>query len=120
MSPVLYNQGIDANPNTTNVDSATIELRENDGANNYPVVGSYTGLLQTYGDMSCTYPDSVLGKSCYVVIKHRNSVETWSAVPITIGSTNNYDFRFDANAAYGANQLLIDQQPVNRYAIECK
>lgn len=117
MLPVLYNQGVETNPATNNVDSATIELREDDATHSYPLVGSFTGLLQKYGNLYCTYPDSVSGKSCYIVIKHRNSIETWSAVPITIDTTNTYDFRFAANAAYGDNQILIDLIPVPRYAL---
>jgi hypothetical protein len=37
------------------------------------------------------------------VVKHRNSLETWSASPITIGTNLSYDFSTAANKAYGSN-----------------
>jgi hypothetical protein len=39
----------------------------------------------------------------YIVIKHRNGVQTWSASPVTIPTI--YDFTTDTNKAYGSNQV---------------
>ena len=48
----------------------------------------------------------------YIVIKHRNHIETWSAYPIPISDANgismNYDFSISANKAYGDNQSEIE------------
>ncbi|GBL35492.1 hypothetical protein EMGBS15_10870 [Filimonas sp.] len=43
----------------------------------------------------------------YIVVKHRNSIETWSAQPVayTIGT---YDFTTAANKAYGNNMIQIE------------
>jgi hypothetical protein len=55
--------------------------------------------------------------SYYLVIKHRNSIETWSAAPITFtqGSTATYDFTTAASQAYGSNLIAVGSIP--RYAI---
>lgn len=46
----------------------------------------------------------------YINIKHRNSIETWSAsgVAFKLDSTVTYDFSTAANKAYGNNQILKD------------
>src|SRR3954465_4480658 len=63
-------------------DTAVIELR--DPANTNTVVQSFKGLFQVNGTMACTFSNAAIGNSYYVVIKHRNSLETWSAAPIAM------------------------------------
>jgi len=46
-------------------------------------------------------PSSVIGNDYYIVINHRNSIETWSANPVQINSTVNYDFTTSQSQAYG-------------------
>ncbi|MBK7212232.1 MAG: hypothetical protein IPH88_02810 [Bacteroidales bacterium] len=44
--------------------------------------------------------------SYYLVINHRNSIETWSASPVSLaGNTVSYNFTTGANKAYGYNLL---------------
>ena len=44
----------------------------------------------------------------YIVLKHRNAVETWSALPQTFTSNAlTYDFTTAANKAFGNNLKLI-------------
>jgi hypothetical protein len=54
----------------------------------------------------------------YVVIKHRNSIETWSANPVAFikGSTVSYDFTDAQSKAYGNNQVKVSTSP-ERWAI---
>ena len=48
------------------------------------------------------------------MVKHRNSVETWSASPVNlVPGTNVYDFTLHENAAFGANLKSIN----GRYCI---
>ncbi|MEO8210949.1 MAG: hypothetical protein ABI840_10335, partial [bacterium] len=44
----------------------------------------------------------------YVVVKHRNSIETWSNLPVSYvnGSTTNYDFTNLITKAFGNNLIL--------------
>jgi hypothetical protein len=49
----------------------------------------------------------------YIVIKHRNSIETWSrngGEAFTFGGTLNYDFTSSANKAYGNNLTLVEKR----------
>jgi hypothetical protein len=57
------------------------------------------------------------GTNYYIVLKHRNSIETWSnsGNSFTSGSLV-YDFTTASNKAYGSNQIQIDASPV-RFAI---
>ena len=66
---------------------------------------------------SAKFNNAVTG-SYYLVVKHRNSVETWSASTIAFakGSTIIYDFTDAQNKAYGDNQVQVSASPV-RWAI---
>ncbi len=49
----------------------------------------------------------------YLTINHRNSIETWSSNFITFTEEMaSYDFSNSASAAYGSNQLQVDQSPL--------
>lgn len=54
----------------------------------------------------------------YLVVKHRNSIETWSKDPVNYiaGGTLNYNFTTALTQAYGDNMKQVDFSPV-RYAI---
>ena len=60
-------------------------------------------MLYSNGKCAFTIPGELSG-TYYVVVKHRNSIETWSAAPVSFGSgTVNYDFSTAAGQAYGNN-----------------
>lgn len=66
-------------------------------------------MLQTDGSaMIDDIQYAVLG-SYYVVVKHRNSIETWSAVPVSFAGSGpfDYDFRTSAGAAFGNNLKAV-------------
>jgi hypothetical protein len=52
--------------------------------------------------------------SYYIVIKHRNSIETWSASPITYtnGTAISYDFTDAQTKAFGSNMIQVSSSPV--------
>ncbi|MEO8209450.1 MAG: DUF1565 domain-containing protein [bacterium] len=55
----------------------------------------------------------------YIVIKHRNSIETWSKMggeDFTAGTITNYDFTDSASKAYQNNMKQVDTLP-SRFAI---
>lgn len=114
MRNVLYQQGKEANALSTNVDTLTLELR---GASApYMILHTVKTLLQTNGQFTCSLPVSVLGNSYYVALRHRNSIETWSANPITFAQNTNYDFTDAANKAYGDNQISIGSNLYGLYS----
>ena len=47
------------------------------------------------------FPGTTLGNSYYIAIKHRNSIETWSAAPVLITAATEYDFRSSLGSAFG-------------------
>lgn len=60
-------------------------------------------LLYPNGKCAFSIPGELSG-SYYVVVKHRNSIETWSALPVSFASgTVTYDFSTAAGQAYGDN-----------------
>lgn len=106
MSRVLFNEGKETNAASANVDSVLVELHATTSP--YSLIESYQGILQTNGILNCTFPYSVLNQSFYLVVKHRNTIETWSESPIAISSGTNYDFTSSANKAYGNNLKEVE------------
>lgn len=61
---------------------------------------SATSTLSTNGVSNITYAGEVSGGSYYIVIKHRNSITTWSANPVQFSASTSYSFaNSDAKAA---------------------
>jgi hypothetical protein len=96
MQPVLLNQAV-AGATSAETDTITIELR--DDADPGITVASAVTLLMTDGSASATFEADA--GNYWVVIKHRNSVQTWTPNPIAIPSS--YDFTVAANKAFGDN-----------------
>jgi hypothetical protein len=89
-------------PNTI-ADTITIILHDK---NNFDSVYAVRGTISTTGLASLSLPSIYIGNAYYIAVKHRNSLETWTADTVVITSTTNYDFSDDAQKAYGSN--LID------------
>ncbi|MFZ4548793.1 MAG: GEVED domain-containing protein, partial [Bacteroidales bacterium] len=65
--------------------------------------GPYTANLNTDGTATLTTSGS-LSASFYIVVKHRNSIQTWSTAPVSFaGSTISYNFSTTSASAYGSN-----------------
>jgi len=104
MTPTLFNQGQSLNANIT--DHITVELRSSTSPNTVEKTSIVP--LATNGTTTCVFSPALSG-SYYIVIKHRNNIETWSSTPIAIGSTPIlYDFTTGASLAYGNNQVEVD------------
>jgi hypothetical protein len=110
MQSVLMNQGM-SNP-STEADSITIELHDVNSP--YALMYSTQTILNTNATAICEFPSSAHGGSYYIVFKHRNSIQTWSANPVLISTNSTYDFSTAATQAYGDN--LIEVEP-NLFAI---
>jgi len=103
MQPVLNNQGL-PNP-TTDCDAVVVELH--DATSPYATAYSFSGTLLTNGNIACTFPGAALGNSYYIVVNHRNAMQTWTASPVSMTSVTAYDFSTAATQAYGANQVQM-------------
>ena len=103
MLPVKANQGIGTS--TTIVDDITAELRN---SSTLALVANTNAILNTDGSAIATFATSLSG-SYYLVIKHRNGIQTWSANPITVGSSPiAYDFTNVISKAYGSNMIEVE------------
>src|SRR4030095_8001221 len=74
----------------------------------YTIVDSAKVLLDSLGQVSIDFRNVKTG-SYFIVIKHRNSIETWSKSPgtnLVQGSTNIYDFTISQSQGYGNNLVL--------------
>ena len=66
-----------------------------------------------------TFDSASLGNSYYLQIRHRNSIQIWSANPVSFDFLNGnlrYDFTVSADSAYGSNQVQVDSSPL-RFAM---
>lgn len=100
MQPVLLNQGV-LGATSNQCDSILIELHNSTWP--YALIESKVTLLNTNGTISADFTNT---GSFYVVLKHRNGIQTWSKFPILIDGSS-YDFTTDASKAFGDNQILI-------------
>jgi hypothetical protein len=106
MNPVLFNQGVSTNSNLT--DQITVELTSVQWP--YQLIATTTANLMTNGSATCTFNSAPAGMY-FIVVKHRNGVQTWSAggVPMSPTTVTNYNFTVSAAQAYGNN--MIEVQP---------
>ena len=73
----------------------------------YSIVDSAKSVLDSTGYGTFYFPNAVNGTLYYIVIKHRNSIETWSKQGKMFTSYQlSYDFITAANKAYGDNLIL--------------
>ncbi len=88
----------------TAVDNLIVELHN---SQNYRTVAITTGQLYTDGTLIVYFNNIVYG-SYYIAIKGSNMVQTWSAMPQVLGSTQlTYDFTTDSFKAYGNNMKEV-------------
>ncbi|MBL7773034.1 MAG: hypothetical protein JNM95_09245 [Chitinophagaceae bacterium] len=103
MQPVLINQG-QTNSVPNQCDVVTLELHNTTAP--YGIASTVNRPILQDGTITATY-FNIIGQSYYIVLKHRNGLETWSAAPVVMTNTMTYDFTTAANKAYGSNQLLL-------------
>ncbi|MFM9051212.1 MAG: hypothetical protein ACKOKF_02690 [Bacteroidota bacterium] len=105
MQPVMLNQGVNG-ATATQTDTVTIELRT--VADPSIVVSSVKSVISITGNTSITFPSGTSGNSYWLVVRHRNSIETWSANPVVISAGGNYNFSNLASNAYGGNMAMVE------------
>ena len=63
-----------------------------------------SGVLLTNGSTTLLFPGAIIGGAYYISVKHRNSLETWSAYPVNFSTdSTSYDFTTDLNKAFSDN-----------------
>ena len=95
------------NGSTMIPDTVIIELRN--ATFPYALVDQAKILLNDSGQGTGKFNTALNGVPYYLVLKHRNALETWSATTQTFtSSVLNYDFTSSSNKAYGNNLKLIN------------
>ncbi len=76
----------------------------------YAVVDSSKGYLDSLTFRSSFQFTNAIAGSYYIVMKHRNSIETWSKNPVSYvpGTTLNYNFTTNVTQAFGNNMVIIN------------
>lgn len=109
----FYNHGKD---NLRMNDTVHVYLRNSTSP--YGEVDHSVGIADKNTFEGTYYFHNVVTGNYYVKIKHRNTIETWSAIPlhfVNLHSTN-YDFISSQNKAYGDNLVSVNKSPV-RFAL---
>ena len=104
MENVLFNQGVTAMLGT---ECDTIEIQLRQSTPPYNIVSTSKSILQTNGTANFS-GNANLGELNYIVIKHRNTIESWSANPVLINENTYYDFSVGSNQVFGSNQSEVE------------
>jgi len=109
MDSVLTNSNL---PNVLSSMSDSIKIELHNTSFPYNLVTSSTTILNTNGTATSDFP--VLG-TYYIVVKHRNGLQTWSAMPIELTSLPAfYNFTDSSSKTYGNHLKQVD---FNHWAI---
>ena len=88
-------------------DTLTLELAASTAPNS--VMYSATSILYTNGMAQFTFPPAINNGTFYVVVGHRNALQTWSSTSIIISNNVTYDFTDLSTKAFGEEmQNLLD------------
>jgi hypothetical protein len=117
MLPTLYGLGLSTESNAT--DYIQIELWSPDSLSGESGLYETQTILRTNGTSTINVPYQLIGRNLYLVIKHRNSIETWSANPVLLTDAGTYDFTNNANKAYsdGTRAAMKRMQSGNVFAL---
>ena len=86
-------------------DTAIIELRNN--ISPFNLIDQSKDILDANGNGSFNFNNTSNGTPYYIVVNHRNSINTWSATAVSFSSgLMNYDFSDASSKAYGNNMTL--------------
>jgi hypothetical protein len=94
MKPYLYNLELSDSSNAC--DSIEAYLWNVNHLNNESPDFSAKTILKTNGMAHFILPPNLTGDH-YIALKHRNSIEIWSAVPVSFPTSNLYDFSLFSN-----------------------
>lgn len=94
------------NGSVMNSDTVSVQLRNTSFPFN--LVDQTKIVVNNSGIGSGSFLNASNGTPYYLVVKHRNAVETWSALPQTFSAnTLTYDFTTGQNKAFGNNLKLV-------------
>ncbi|MDQ3020545.1 MAG: SBBP repeat-containing protein [Bacteroidota bacterium] len=86
-------------------DTAKVFLRN--ASPPFALVDSAKSVIDSLGKATFTFFNSANGVPYYIVVKHRNSIETWSSLVNNFNDSLNYNFTTSASQAFGNNEILV-------------
>jgi hypothetical protein len=84
-----------------NTDSITLELHQ--PVSPFSCYKKAVSLLSITGSAAFEFDDVIGGKEYYLVLRHRNTLETWSSAPVRVLNNMTYSFSLSASNSYGSN-----------------
>ena len=108
----FYNSGT----NSQVSDTITVQLRNS--VSPFALVDAAKAVVTSSGNAVLKFGDAPSGQY-YIVVKHRNSIETWSKAGgeiFTVSGTVNYNLTTTSSQAFGNNIISVDASPV-RFAV---
>jgi subtilisin-like proprotein convertase family protein len=75
-----------------NTDTVRVELHN--ATSPFTLVHTVNGVINTSGYGNFSFPGAVIGNNYFIVVRHRNSLETWSKLPVFFTAGTTYDFTF--------------------------
>ena len=100
MVPNLHTLGLSQDP--TACDTVTVNLTSpaHTNINEYPNPDhTLKAILHTNGTASLLFPAAVSGNPWYISVKHRNHMETWSKLPVSLPIPSNAPYNFTSGLA---------------------
>lgn len=94
----MFDLGLSTDP--TACDQVTVNLWSATSLGNQNPDYTVTAILHTNGTATMQFPGAVNGNSFYIAVKHRNSIETWSKLPVLFANNITYDFTTNLGKAY--------------------
>jgi hypothetical protein len=76
-------------------------------ASPYALVDSAKVYINLSGQGTASFQQALIGINYYIVIKHRNAIETWSQIAAFPSYTPFYDFTSAQNRAYAGNLVQV-------------
>ena len=106
MAPVLANQAV-LKATLSEADTVLVQLR--DVTDPTKIVDAESILIMTDGTGTANFTVANSG-SYWIVVKHRNSIQTWSAAPVALPAT--YNFTTAATQAFGGNMVDVNSESI--------
>jgi len=94
--------------------SDTVQAYLRNSTSPYAIVDSARGIISAMTFNGSFILENATTGTYYLVVKHRNTIETWSSgtISYTPGQTFSYNFTTSAAQAFGANQIQVDASPL--------
>ena len=95
-------------PYSQDVDTVIVSAMD---STTFEEIDRKSGILKTDGTVNINFTSPVaVGEYYYLKINHRNTIETWSSVPVYMTGNSFYNFTDSLTKAYGNNMIQTQDQ----------